>query len=175
MLGIMPTFLNFQIKRETVTQSFNGKSNIFCLLLSHSVMSNFLWPHELQHVRLPCSSPSPELAQIHPLSQWWYSSISSILCHPLLFLPSIFPSIRVFSNESALHIRWPSTGASASPSVLSMDTQNWFPLGFTGFISLQSKGFSRIFSNTVQRHQFFATQSSLQPSSHIHTWRLEKP
>ena len=76
-----------------------------------------------------------------------------ILCHPLLLLPQVSPSIRVFSNESAFHIRWPSIGVSASVSVLPMNTQNWSPLGWTGCISLQSKGLSRVFSNTtVQKH-----------------------
>ena len=79
-----------------------------------------------------------------------------ILCHPLLFLPSVFPSIRVFSNESALHIRWPKYWSSASTSDFPMDTQDWSPLGWTRWISLQSKGLSRVFSNTtVQKHQFF--------------------
>ena len=97
-----------------------------------------------------------------------------ILCHPLLLLTSIFPSFRVFSNESVLHIRWPNIGASAS--VLPMNIQGWFPLEWTGWISLQSKGLSRVFSNTtVQKHQFFGTQLSSQPNSHIHTWLLEKP
>ena len=91
-----------------------------------------------------------------------------ILCHPLLLLPSIFPSIRVFSSESALHIRWPRSGVSASASVLPMNTQDWYPLGWTGWISLQSKGLSRVFSNTtVQKHQFFCTQLSSQSNSHI--------
>ena len=82
-----------------------------------------------------------------------------ILCRPLLLLPSIFPSIRVFSNESILLIRWQSTGVSASESVLPMNIQDWFPLGWTGWISLQSKELSRVFSNTtVQKHQFFGAQ-----------------
>ena len=82
-----------------------------------------------------------------------------ILCHPLL-LPSIFPNIRVFSNESALHIRWPKH--SASTSVLPMNTQDWSPLGWTSLIYLQSKGLSRVFSKTaVQKCQFFSTQLSL--------------
>ena len=100
-----------------------------------------------------------------------------ILCHPHLLLPSVFPSIRVFSSESVLHIRWPKyTGVSASTSVLPMNTQDWSPLGWTGWISLQSKGFSRVFSNTiVHKHQFFGTQLSSQSNSHIHTWPLEKP
>ena len=88
------------------------------------------------------------------------SSNHLILCHPLLLLPSIFPRIRVFSNESAILIRWP--GVSAATSFLPMNTQDWAPLGWTGWISLQSKGLSRVFSNTtVQKHQFFGTQLSL--------------
>ena len=98
------------------------------------------------------------------------------LCRPLLLLPSIFPRIRVFSNESVLHIRWPSIEVSASVSVLPVNIQDWFPLGWTGWISLQSKGLSRVFSsNTVQKHQFFSTQPSLWSNCHIHTWLLEKP
>ena len=99
-----------------------------------------------------------------------------ILCYSLLLPPSIFPSIRVFSNESALHIMWPSIGFSALTSVLPMNTQDWSPLGWSGWISLQSKGLSRVFSNTtVQKHQFFSAQLSSQSNSHIHTWPLEKP
>ena len=85
-----------------------------------------------------------------------------ILCCPLLLLPSIFPSIRVFSNESVLRIRGQSIGVSASASVLPMNIQDRFPLGWTGWISSQPKGLSRIFSNTtVQKHQFFDNQLSL--------------
>ena len=99
-----------------------------------------------------------------------------ILCHSPLLLPSIFPHTRVFSTELAFHIRWPKYGASASASVLPMNIQGWFPLGWTGWISLQSKGLSRVFSSTtVQKHQFFSIQPSLGSSSHIHTWLLGKP
>ena len=99
-----------------------------------------------------------------------------ILFHPLLLLPSIFPSIRVFSNESVLRIRWQSIGVSASASVLPMNIQDWFPLRLIGLVSLLSKGISRVFSNTtVQKHQFFRTHLSLQSNSHIYTWLLEKP
>ena len=85
-----------------------------------------------------------------------------ILCRPLLLLPSIFPSIRVFSDESALCIRWPKIEVSTSTPVLPMNTQDWSPLGWTGWISLQSKGLSRVFFNiTVQKHQFFGAQLSL--------------
>ena len=99
-----------------------------------------------------------------------------IFCYPLLLLPSIISSIRVFSNESVLCIRWPkywSFSFSVSPS---MNIQDWFPLGWTGWISLESKGLSRVFSNTtVQKHQFFGAQLSSQSNSHIHTRPLEKP
>ena len=104
------------------------------------------------------------------------SSNHLILCCPLLLLPSIFPSIRVFSNESALHIMWANIVVSASASVLPMNTQDWFPLGLTGLISLLSKALSGVFSNTrVQKHQLFCAQLSLYSNSHIHTWLLEKP
>ena len=93
-----------------------------------------------------------------------------ILCHPLLFLPPIPLSIRVFSNESTLCMRWPKYWSFS----FSMNTQDWSPLEWTGWISLQSKGLSRVFSNTtVQKHQFFGTQLSSQSNSYIHTWLLE--
>ena len=99
-----------------------------------------------------------------------------ILCRPLLLLPPIPPSIRVFSNESTHHMRWPkywSFRFSISPS---KEPQDWYPLEWTGWISLQSKGLSRVFSNTtVQKHQFFGTQLSSQSNSHIRTWPQEKP
>ena len=99
-----------------------------------------------------------------------------ILCCPLLFLPPIPPSIRVFSNESNLHIRWPKYWISALASFLPKNTQGWSPIEWTGWIFLQSKGLSRVFSNTtVQKHQFFGAQPSSQSNSHIHTWPLEKP
>ena len=96
-----------------------------------------------------------------------------ILCHPLLLLPSIFPSIRVFSSESALASGDQSIGISAS--VLPMNIQGWFPWGWTGLIFLQSKGLSGVFSNTIRKHQFFGIQPSLWSNSHSHTWLLEKP
>ena len=104
------------------------------------------------------------------------SSNHLTLCCQLLLLPSIFPSIRVFSKESVLYIKWPNIGAPASASVLPMNIQDWFPFGWTGWISLHSKGLSTVFSNTtVQKHQFFSTQPPLWSNSHIHTWLLEKP
>ena len=94
-----------------------------------------------------------------------------ILCNPLHLLLSIFPSIGVFSNESALWIRWPNIGISASASILSVTIQYWFPLGWTGLISLQSKRLPRV--TTIWKHQFFSTQPSCF-NSHIHTSLLEK-
>ena len=128
-----------------------------------------------------CSSPGLcvlhyllEFAQIHVL--WVCDAIWFIFFCLVLLLPSIFPSISVFSSESAHHIRWPNIGASVSASVLPVNVQGWFPLGLTGLISLQSKEFSRVFSNTtVQEHQCFSTQLSLWSTCHIHTWLLEKP
>ena len=97
-----------------------------------------------------------------------------ILFHPLLLLPPIPPSIRVFSNESTLCMRWPKYWSFSFSIIPPMNTQDWSPLEWTGWISLQSKGLSRVFSNTtVQKHQFFGTQ--LSSRSHIHTWPLEKP
>ena len=141
---------------------------------SCSVVSDSLRPHGLQQARPPCPSPTPgTYSNSCPLSRWCHPTISSSVI-PLLLLPSIFPSIRVFSSESALHIRWPSTGVSASASVLPMNIQDWFPLEFTGLI-LQCKGPSRVFSSTtVQKHQSSGAQPSLWSNSHIHTWLLEK-
>ena len=146
------------------------------LLFSHSVMSNSLRPHRLQHTRLP-------LSFIISRSLLKFMSIESVMpskhlvlgC-PLLLLPSIFLSIRVFSNELALHIRCQSIGTSASASVLPMNIQDWFPIGLTGLVFLQSKELSKVSSSTtVQKHQFVGTQPSLWSNSHIHTWLLEKP
>ena len=99
-----------------------------------------------------------------------------ILCQPLLLLPSIFPSIRSFPTSQFFASGGQSIGVSASASVLPMNIQDWFPLGWTDWIFLQSKGLSRVFSNTtVQKHQFFGLQLSSQSNSHIHAWPLEKP
>ena len=111
----------------------------------------------------------PELTQTHV---HWVGDAIQPSC-PLL-LPSIFPSIRVFPNESVLLIRWPSIKASASASVLPLDIQNWFPLGLTGLNFLLSKWLSIVFSETtIQKHQFFGAQLSFWSNSHIHTLLLE--
>ena len=135
----------------------------------HSVVSNSAAPWTAAHQASLSITNSRSLLKLMSIESVMPSK-HLILCHALLFLPSIFPSIRVFSNESALHIRWPKYWSFASTSVLPMNIQDWSPLGWTSWISLQSKGLSRIFSNsTVQKHQFFGTQLSLQSNSHIHT------
>ena len=99
-----------------------------------------------------------------------------ILCHPLLLLPPIPPSIRVFSIESTLCMKWPEYWSFSFSIIPSNEHPGWSPLGWTGWISRQSKGLSRVFSNTtVQKHQFFSTQLSTQSNSHNHTWPQEKP
>ena len=135
---------------------------------SCSVMSDCLQPPGLQHAKPPCPSPTPRVyPNSCPSSRWCHPTIS----HPLLLLPSIFPSIKVFSNESVLHIRWPkywSLSFSISPS---NEYSDWFPLGWTGWISLQSKGLSRVFSNTtVQKHQFFSIQLYSPTLTSIHDY-----
>ena len=108
-----------------------------------------------------------------PLSRWCHPTMSSSVV-PFSSCPQSFPASGSFSNESTSGDQ--SIGVSASTSVLPMNTQDWSPLGWTGWISLQSKGLSRVFSNTtLQKHQFFGTQLSSQSNSHIHTWPLEKP
>ena len=98
-----------------------------------------------------------------------------VLCHPLLLLPSMFPSIRAFSNELVLHIRWPKYWSFSFSNGPSID-QCWFPLGMTGLIFLLPKELSRVFSRiTIENHQFFGTQPFLWSNFHIHTWLLEKP
>ena len=140
------------------------------LMFSHSVVSNSLRLHGLLHTRLPCPSPSPGACS-NSCSWSVIPCNHLILCCPLLLLPSIFPSIRVFSNEKLFTSGGQRIGASASASasVLPMNIQDC-PLGLTGQISLQSKGLSRVFSSTtVQKHQFFSAQPSLWSNSHIHT------
>ena len=142
---------------------------------SRSVVSNLCDPMNRSMPGLPVHHQFPEFTQTHVHKSVMPSS-HLIFCRPFLLLPPIPPSIRGFSNESTLRMRCQSIGVSASTSVLPMNTQDWSPLGWIGWISLQSKGLSRIFSNiTVQKHQFFSTQLSSQSNSHIHTWPKEKP
>ena len=138
-------------------------------------MSDSLPPYELQHSRLPCPSSTPRaISNSCPLSRWCHLTISSSVVPFFSHLQS-FPASRYFPVSQLFTSGSQRFGASASTSVLPMNIQNWFPLGWTGWISLQSKGLSRVFSNTtVGKHQFFSAQLSLWSKSHIHMWLLEK-
>ena len=143
---------------------------------SHSIVSDSLWPHELQHARPPCPSPTPGVhSDSRPSSLWCHPAISSSVV-PFSSWPQSPPASESFPMSQLFAWGGQSTGVSASTSVLPKNTQDWSPLGWTGWISLQSKELARVFSDTtVQKHQFFSTQLSSQSNSHIHTWLLEKP
>ena len=143
---------------------------------SCSVVSDSLWPHELQHTRPPCPSSTPGVhLNSCPLSRWCHPAISSSVI-PFSSCPQSLPAPGSFQMSQLFTSGGQSITVSASTSVLPMNTQDLSPLGWTGWISLQSKGLSRLFSNTtVQKHQFFGAQLSSQSNSHIHTWPLEKP
>ena len=150
--------------------------NRHLLLFSRSVVSNSLQHHGLQHTSLPCPSPSPgACSNSCPLSQWFHPTILSSVIPFFSHLQS-FPASGSFPMSQFFASGGQSTGVSTSASVLPMNIQDRFPLGWTGLISLQSKGLSRVFSNTkVQKHQFFGAQPSLWSNSHNYTRRLEKP
>ena len=141
---------------------FEIAKELLLLLLSHSIVSDSLQPRGLQHIRLPCPLPNPGAC--------WNSCPSSQWCHPTILYSVIpfssslqsFPESESFPMSLLFASGGQSTGASASASVLPINIQDWFPLGWTGWISLLSKGHSRVFSNTiVQKHQSFNTQLSL--------------
>ena len=141
---------------------------------SRSVMSNYLWPHESQHARPPCLTPVPGVSSNScPSSRRCHPAISSSVI-PFSSCPQSLPASGSFPVSQLFAWGGQSTGASASASVLPMNTQDWSPLGWTGWISLQSKGLSRVFSNT-RKHRFFGAQLSSQSNSHIYTWPVEKP
>ena len=141
-----------------------------------SVVSNSLWPHELQHARPLCPSPIPGVhSNSRPSSRWCYQAISSSV-DPFSSCPQSLPASEPFPMSQLFTWGGQRIGVSVSASVLPKNTQDWPPLEWTGWISLQSKGLSRVFSNTtLQKHQFFGTQPSSQSNFHIHTWPQEKP
>ena len=143
---------------------------------SRSVVSNSLQPHGLQHSRFPCPSPTPGVySNSCPLSRWYHPTISSSVVPFSSHLQS-FTGSGSFQMSQFFASGGQSIRASASALVLPMNIQDWFPSGWTGWISLLSRGLSRVFSNTtVQKHQFFGAQLSLYSNSHIHTWLLGKP
>ena len=144
--------------------------------ISRSVVSDSWRPHESQHARPLCPSPTPRVhSDSRPSSQWCHPAISSSVipfssCPQSLRASESFPTSQLFAWGGQ------STGVSALASFLPKKSQGWFPSEWTGWISLQSKGLSKVLSNTtVQKHQFFGAQPSSQSNSHIHTWPQEKP
>ena len=143
--------------------------------LNSSVLSDSLWPHESQHASPPCPPQTPRVYSNSCPSSWWcHPAISSSVIH-FSSCPQSLPASGSFPMSQLFAWGGQSIGVSASASVLPMNTQDLSPSEWTGWISLQYKGLSRVFSNmTVQKHQFFSAQLSSQSNSHIHTWPLEK-
>ena len=139
--------------------------------ISRSGVSDSLGPHESQHARPPCPSPTPGVrSDSRPLSHWCHPAISSSVV-PFSSLPQSLPASESFPMSQLFTWGGQSTGVSALASFLPKNIQDWSPLVWAGWISLQSKGLSRVFSNTtVQKHQFFGAQPSSQSNSHIYTW-----
>ena len=158
---------------SSIKTSMVGFSSL--VQFSRSVVSDSLQPHGRQHYRLPCSSSTPRVySNSCPFSWWCHQTISSSVI-PFSSHIQSFPASGSFQMCQVFASGGQSIGVSASASVLPMNIQDWLPLGWIGWISLQSRGLARVFSNTtVQKHQFFRAQLSLQSNSHIHTWLLEK-
>ena len=163
---------NSTLKKKKILAS----SPIQSVQFSRSVVSDSWWPNGLQHTRPPCPSPNPGVySNSCPLS-WWCHPTTSSSAVPFSSCLQSSPASGSFQVTQFFTSGGQSTGVSASVSVLPMNIQDWFPLGWTGWISLESEGLFRVFCNTtVQKHQSFTTQLSLESNSHIHTWLLEKP
>ena len=159
-------------KESDTTEQLTVASSV---QFSLSVVSDSLQPHELQHSRPRCPSPTPRVhSNSRPSSQWCHPAILSSVI-PFSSCPQSLPASESFPVSQLFAWGGQSTGVSASASFLPKNSQDWPPLEWTGWISLQSKGLSRVFSNTtVQKHQFFGTQPSSESNSHIHTWPPEK-
>ena len=143
---------------------------------SRSVVSDCLWPHESQHARPPCPSPTPGVHSDSRSSSWWCLLATSSSVVPFCSCPQSLPASESFPVSQFFTWGGQSTGVSALASFLPKNTQDWSSLEWTGWISLQSKRLSRVFFNTtIQKHQFFGTQLSSQSNSHIRTWPQEKP
>ena len=162
---------------DSITDSMNMDLNkVSSVQFSSPVVSDCLQHHESQHVRPPYPSLTPGIhSNSFPLSQWCHPTISSSVI-PFFSCPQSLPASGSFPMSQLFAGGGQSVGVSVSASVLPMNTQDWSHLGWTGWISLQSKGLSRVLSNiTVQKHQFFGAQLSSQSNFRIHTWPLEKP
>ena len=172
---LIMSFISLLYADSYPAHSSHSFLNLFSSIQSLSRVQLFE-PHELQHARPPCPSPTPA---VHPTScplSWWCQPAISSSVIPYSSCPQSLPASGSFQMSQFFALRGQSIGVSTSESVLPKNTQYWSPLGWTGWISLQSKGLSRVFSNTtVQKHQFFHAWLSSQSNSHIHTWPLEKP
>ena len=154
-------------------KDFNRDSFQFSSV-THSCLT--LRPHELQYARPPCPSPTPGVHSNSCPSSWWYHPAISSSIISFSSFPQSLPASESFPMSQLFIWGGQSTGVSALASFLPKNTQDWSPLEWTGWISLQYKGLSRVFSNTtVQKHQFFGTQLSSHSNSHTPTWLLEKP
>ena len=152
-----------------------SKRKVSSVQLSRSGVSDSLRPYESQHTRPPCPSPTPRVhSDSRSSSQWCHPAISSVV--PFSSCPQSLPASESFPMSQLFTWGGQNTGVSALASFLPKKSQGWSPSEWIGWISLQSKRLSRVFSNTtVQKHQFFIAQPSSQSNSHIHTWLLEKP
>ena len=178
-------FLNYSIKHR---YTHNRNLVVICCMnsdmkfplssvqFSHSVVSNSLWPHEPQHARLLYPSPTPRVHSNSCPSSWWCHPTISSSVIPFSYCPQSLPASESFPMSQPFRMRWPKYWRFSFSISPSKEHPGLSPLGWTGWISLQSKGLSRVFSNsTVQKHQFFSAQPSSLSNSHIHTWPLEKP
>ena len=163
-------------KRDCLLYTQKWGRSISSFQFTHWVMYDSLQPHEPQHVRLPCPSPTPGVYSDSCPPSWWCHPVISSSVVPFSFCVLSFPALGYFEMSHLVTSGGQSIRVSASTPLLPMNTQDWSPLGWTGLISVHSKGPSRVFSNTtVQKLQFFSAQLSSQSNSHIHTWPLEKP
>ena len=175
ILHYIPLFIFF------IHLSVDGLSDCMHVLaivnqFSCSVVSDSLWPHGLQHTRPSCPSATPGVYSNSCPSSWWCHPTISSSVVPFSSCLHSFPASWSFPMSQFFASGGQSVGVSASTSVPPMNIQHWFPLGWTSWISLQSRGLSRVFSNTTaQKHQFFGVQLSSQSNSHIYTWLREKP
>ena len=164
------------MKLQTNQKPMNKMARGPPVQFSRSAVSDTLQPHELKHARPPCPSPSPTVhSNSCPSSRWCHSTISSSVV-PFSSCPQSLPASGSFLMSQFFTWGGQSIGVSALASVLPKTSQGWSPSEWNSWISLKSKGLSRVFSNTtVQKNQFFSAQLSSQSNSHIHTWSMEKP
>ena len=164
------------LENMTINLNSNRNKKAYSVQFGCSVMSDSLRPHESQHTRPPCPLPTPRVhSDSRPSSQWCHPAISSSVV-PFSSCPQSLPASESFPVSQIFAWGGQSNGVSALASFLPKKSQGWSPSEWTGWISLQSKGLSRAFSNTtVQKYQFLGAQPSSQSNSHIHTWPQEKP